>query len=798
MTKTPFLFPISSQIKLPRRSHSNRFKPIQTKSNQFKVFLSRRQSSFALGILPLCLAILCLTCCTAVAQSAAQKETLEHMLRLFPKSQAWEAWLRRSGELPPNFAALPDHPYLPDPLKFTDGSDVRREDWPRRRQELLAMFQQYVIGSVPPSPGNVRAARINSREEPGALIDEVLLEFGPDYRARLRMELIIPRGRTGPFPVFVTQDNHRGWALVAVSRGYIGCVYAGADSRDDTGPWVDIWPQYDWTKLTRRAWAASRCIDYLHQLPVVDTNRIALTGHSRNGKLALIAAAIDWRVNAVISSSSGAGGACSYRLFSEAEFGEGIELITRAFPDWFHPRLRFFAGRESKLPIDQHELIACIAPRPCLISTALNDSVESVWAVEQTYYSARRVYQLLDKPDELNLRYRPGGHETHAEDIEGYLDWLDTVFGGRQYPFPDVAIFPRYNDWVRYSGEKIDAKSYPSNGLQNLLVGAGGKPIASLGEWARKRESIRQQVLWGLGEAPPFGQSGPRNYGAEPAHTARLLDRGSVPGGIQKRSVTFGNYIAGDLYFQTNHGSGKLPAIVWLHPISVSNGYVPGYGRGEHPHLAMARLGFAVFAFDQIGHGSRINEIRHFYARYPRWSVLGKMVEDTLAAVEALQAIDTVDSRRILLLGYGPGGMAALHAAALDTRVAAVISVNGFTPMRTNRPDKPGGGLARWSGWLPLQPRLGPFIGHESRVPYEYDEVLAMIAPRPALIFAAQIDSAADIDDIRRCISEARQIYTQFGASENLHLVELDDYSRFSPETQKVVYDHVLKTLKPF
>ena len=144
---------------------------------------------------------------------------------------------------------------------------------------------------------------------------DVTLEFGPGFAAKLHLEIIVPKG-AGPFPVFMTQDTHRRWALVAVSRGYIGCVYAGADSRDDSESWRSVWPGSDWTKLTRRAWAGSRCIDYLHTLPFVDTNKIALAGHSRNGKTALIAAAFDPRVNAVISSSSGAGGVCSYRFFS--------------------------------------------------------------------------------------------------------------------------------------------------------------------------------------------------------------------------------------------------------------------------------------------------------------------------------------------------------------------------------------------------------------------------------------------------------------------------------------------------
>jgi len=722
-----------------------------------------------------------------------RKEVLAEMLRVFPKSEPWEAWLQKTGALPPDFDSLPSIPFLPDPLRSENGKEVKaKEDWPRRRQALLTLFQQYVIGSFPPSPGNVRPADIKSHEEAGALIDEVVLEFGPNFRAKLHLELIIPKGR-GPFPVFLTQDTHRQWALLAVSRGYIGCVYAGADSRDDTEAWKAIWPEHDWSKLTRRAWAASRCIDYLHTLPVVDTNRIALTGHSRNGKTSLIGAAVDLRVNAVISSSSGAGGACSWRLFSENQFGEGIELITRTFPDWFHPRLRFFAGRENKLPVDQPELIACIAPRPCLISTALNDAVESVWAIEQTYYSARRAYDLFGRGEALNLRYRPASHETRAEDIEAYLDWLDSVFDRTFFPLPDSAVYPTYAAWQHLSGEPIDPSNFPTNGLHDLLLGTNGMPITAPQQWIEKRDMIRGRVAWGLGSAPPFAESTPGKYGSEPAHRAALLGRASVPRGLQKQSLNFGNYLAGDLYFPTNSESSgkKLPAIIWLHPISISNGYVPGYHRGELPHLAMARLGVAVFAFDQIGNGSRIEEVRNFYSRYPQWSLLGKNVEDTLAAVEALRTMDFIDPRRIYLLGYGTGGMTALHAAALDERIAGVICVAGFTPMRSDILDKGTGGLARWSVWMPLEPRLGAFVGQENRVPYDYDELLGLIAPRPALVFAPRIDCQATLADVKGCVEEAAGVYQLLGAKDKLHFQELDDYNRFSPETQTVVYEKV-------
>jgi predicted esterase len=724
--------------------------------------------------------------------NARQRVWLDQLLRTLPRSEPWEKWLKATGELPPDFDALPSIPHLPDPIRLTDGTAVSQEQWPQRRADLLKQFQHYVIGRVPPAPGNVRAADVKSREEAGALVHSLVLQFGPEHRAQLRVELLIPKG-PGPFPVFITQDNHRSWALVALSRGYIGCVYAGADSRDDTAAWPALWPGYDWTKLTRRAWAASRCVDYLLNVPMVDKSRIALTGHSRNGKTALIAAALDPRITAVISSSSGAGGACSWRLFSEAQFGEGIELITRTFPDWLHPRLRFFAGREEKLPIDQPQLLACIAPRPCLISSALNDSVESLWAIEHTYHSARRAYDLLGAGAQLYLRYRPGGHSTRAEDIEAYCDWLDTVFGRTAFPFPDCAIFPTYAQWLEASGERIDPASFPTNSLFDILSGPAGGSILSAEQWTEKKADIRRRMGWALGDAPPFAETSPGRYGAEAAPVAALLGRGSVPSGVAKHSLNFGNYIAGDLYFPTNADKAerKLPVVLWLHPLSVPTGYVPGYKRGDAPHLALTRLGCAVFAFDQIGNGSRLEEVRHFYRRYPHWSLLGKMVEDTLAAVEALQRVDFIDPRRVWLLGYGTGGMVALHAAALDERVAGVVSVAGFTPLRTDTLAQGTGGVARWSGWLPLQPRLGAFVGEERRIPYDYHELLAMVAPRPALVFVPRIGGQAALAEVRGCVAEAGKVFELLWSKDKLQLHELDDYHRFSPETQQVVYERL-------
>ncbi len=94
---------------------------------------------------------------------------------------------------------------------------------------------------------------------------------------------MIPPGDR-PLPVFLTQWNHRGWAEIAVRRGYIGCIYSGADSRDDADAYQKVYPDYDFSLLMRRAFAAHRAVDYLYTLPEVDKSKIGLSGHSRKWK----------------------------------------------------------------------------------------------------------------------------------------------------------------------------------------------------------------------------------------------------------------------------------------------------------------------------------------------------------------------------------------------------------------------------------------------------------------------------------------------------------------------------------
>ena len=196
------------------------------------------------------------------------------------------------------------------------------------------------------------------------------------------------------------QPRAHGWIYTAVRRGYIACFYYATDPKygfpDDSDAFIDVYPEYDFSCLGRWAWAGMRAVDYLYTLPEVDKRRIGITGHSRNGKQALLAAAFDERIGAVVASSGNTGECLPWRYTPDAFETGSIEGITGGPQNthWFHPRLRFFAGREHKLPVDQNMLLAMVAPRGLMMYSGYAEHEGNPVGFEQAYRSAQSVYRL--------------------------------------------------------------------------------------------------------------------------------------------------------------------------------------------------------------------------------------------------------------------------------------------------------------------------------------------------------------------------------------------------------------------
>lgn len=650
--------------------------------------------------------------------------------------KSWEEWQRRTGELPPDWRQFRPQPFPPAPLADVDtGAPITtREQWARQRARIRELFERWVFGRIPPPPADLNMRVVGETKDGAVTVRDVLLTFGPNGRARLRLQLLIPPG-AGPFPVFLT--NHprtRPWVATAVRRGYIGCIYFAADPNygptDDSETFLEAYPDYDFSTLARWAWAAGRAVDYLVTLPIVHKHQIAITGHSRNGKQALLAAALDERIGAVSLSSGNTGEGNLWRYTTDAFNNESIEQITTNFPHWFHPRFRYFTGREHLLPVDQNLLMALVAPRGLLLASAYAEGQGAPFGFEHAYRSVKTVYDWMNVSTRIGLSLREGEHATTAEDIERYVDFFDHVFGRGRIPPPENIILGyRYEDW---------------RARQPVLLPAPPRSAPAA-----------ERLAWALGEEPAgvsFPNAGEvqKSVRTSAGPLELLYGRPLAFRGATAFPLAFGDDLKADLYLPTAASPAPRAAVVWLHGYSHATGY-SRYGRPIIQQFLDA--GFAVLAFDQLGYGTRIHSMRRFYERYPRWSVMGRMVADTRAAVAALAALKEIDPRRIFLAGSSLGGTVALMTAAREPRVAGIAMLGGFTPLRLERPEHGVEGIRMYSHLHGLLPRLGEWVDRPAEAPIDFDEILGLTAPRPVLLIAPSHDRYAPVENVRRALA---------------------------------------------
>ena len=348
----------------------------------------------------------------------------------------------------PAFEKLEARTEPPDPLVMLDGTPVKtREDWfNKRRPELKALFEHYMYGKAPAAPKTIEATvtRTDAKALGGkATLREVTLKFGPKSAPPINLLLIVPNDRKGPAPVFAglsfcgnhavlkdpliavpkqwiykscagaendhATDKGRGaqadvWcADLLVERGYALATFYNGDIDPDTPELTDgIHPHYlpsgqtqlgpnDWGTVRAWAWGLSRAVDYLTTHPDIDKTRISVVGHSRLGKTAILAGAFDERIALVVPHQSGTGGMAMNRDNDQ----ETVERINRVFPHWFSDSFVPFGGNENKLPIDQHCLVALVAPRPVFDGEGDQDTWANFDGALRTLKGADKVYKFL-------------------------------------------------------------------------------------------------------------------------------------------------------------------------------------------------------------------------------------------------------------------------------------------------------------------------------------------------------------------------------------------------------------------
>lgn len=753
-----------------------------------------------------------------------RRQYLAHLRRVIPWTtgsdpsrvnrfdKSFEQWLERTGELPPDFSTMPFDPFLPDPLVMNTPTGkapiTNRAQWTKQRQWIRSQWEDIFFGKIPPAPDNLKVQVSPARKEGTATVQDVRLEFGPDHKGFLTLEVLTPEG-DGPFPVLITtHTRRRPWVNVALRRGYMCCIPAAADliyvEKDQSDAWLDVYPDYDFSVLARWSWGVMRAVDYMSMLPNVDKKKITVAGHSRNSKLALIATALDERIAAVVPSRGNLGDSISFRHGTGIFSNESLEEITRLFPHFYHPRSRFYVGREHYLPVDVNSLLSLVAPRGLMFSQAYTEEQGNAWAVEQTYRSVKSVYKFLGAEDKLGLYQVPGPHASSPEDIEVYLDFFDGILGRAPHvPREDWVNAYTFDSWQRSSKEKVAPASFGKRAVGDFMTRRGS--VQSPQDFEPRAAEIREAIQWILGKEPsgvPFPQrtalNGPAwmNGRTSEGFLGPGLDR---PTGLTSTSMSFGDDLTGRLYFPTppaepnarggNRGAlnrflatQHMPAVIFFHPYNYALGVGPWEGSVIKSFTAR---GIAVFCYDMIGSGSRALQVRRFYDRYPHWSLMGKMIADAQAAITAISPLTFIDNSKIYLMGSAVGAKVALFTAALDNRVAGVASACGFTPWRLSTPNDGTEGLRHYSHLHGLLPRLGLFVNDPTKVPVDYDEIMAAIAPRPLYVMAPAEDRYAVLENVRRAIEPVRELYRVHGKEQNLKLDTFEGFNGFQTDWER-------------
>lgn len=400
----------------------------------------------------------------SVAQLTGSSNWYDEKGYLYVRSE-WGNWTNYSEAKAQGYT-------LPDPLELKSGRRVKnaRTWWRKRRPEILADFQTEIYGKI---PANTPAVRFEvTSTDPNALGGKAILKKitgnidnsrFPSDTPRIDLSLYLPAGATGPVPVVVQvsgglnfappgtanqgptpmeQVLALGWGFATFNtsalqadkgaglrQGIIGLVAEGKPRRPN-----------DWGVLAAWSWGLSRALDYLETDPQVDAKKVGLQGHSRWGKTALVAAAYDPRWAIVFSSCSGAMGAS----LEKRNFGEIIDNVAGVSEyHWMAGNFLKYGGNWEALPVDAHQLIALVAPRPVFITGGTKDLWSDPHGEFLACVAAEPVYRLLGKkglgtiqmpaPDvaltegELAFRNHEGGH-TDAPDWPVFLQFAQRYF----------------------------------------------------------------------------------------------------------------------------------------------------------------------------------------------------------------------------------------------------------------------------------------------------------------------------------------------------------------------------------
>ena len=342
----------------------------------------------------------------------------------------------RGNDLGATAGELKSNKKLPNPFEFHDGSKVTKYgDWSKRRNEIKADIEKYEIGDKP-IPSDVSATYS------GGTLTVTVKEGGKTMT--ITSKFSIPSGN-GPHPIIIGMNSGTGSLSSSIFSGFVQVPFShdqvakySMNGQKDTN--VGFYKFYGNKNqngdYSAWSWGVSRLIDGLAQIADeyhLDMSKIAVTGCSYAGKMALFAGAFDERVTLTIAQESGGGGINSWRTSADfASRGTNIEKIDNTNYSWFMQSLK--SQDPYKLPHDHHELIAMIAPRAVIaLAMGIGDRIGFDFTGGHEHCQAassqtKSVTAFVDK----FLRNKDANTDIHVKPtngkgfkIDNYGDWID-------------------------------------------------------------------------------------------------------------------------------------------------------------------------------------------------------------------------------------------------------------------------------------------------------------------------------------------------------------------------------------
>ncbi len=339
---------------------------------------------------------------------------------------------------------------LPNPFICDDGTVADTpEKWEQRRREMYKTVIELQYGTQPPAPEFLEVEKTYAAGK--GRNNTYLLHTGTrENPITFGMRIFLPNC-DGPWPVVVDGDGcfeyfcDKAFIEAFTSRGVALAIFnrtelahdLNNEPRETAGQLYRTYPDKTFGALGAWAWGFSRCVDALEKIGGFDMSLIAFTGHSRGGKTAMLAGALDERAAIVCPNESGAGACGCYRVHMNAvtEHGENkpserLSDILNNFSYWFGPDLKEYARKEEELPFDCHFIKAMVAPRTLIVADAASDIWCNPGGSWQTTMAAKEVFKLLGAEENLYWYYRRGYHYHKAEDARRLVSVIEHKWKG--------------------------------------------------------------------------------------------------------------------------------------------------------------------------------------------------------------------------------------------------------------------------------------------------------------------------------------------------------------------------------